>query len=721
MPITERLYFRQLVERSKQISLVLEGWSSGGKISLFVLPAAPGSGKSHFLWTIAARGALSVCSGSRHVLDPEWQEALEECPAAFRRELEAAIGITVSFNALADIDGTLEQKSSASTLIACRMLHSHFAATAWAGGKPVPYGEFLRFLLKRQLVSDDLTIERACDIIRSDAIAVGRNCPPFFILVVDELLKCEVLNGKRYSSMTAMVLQTLSTSMANGIRAVVSSLTPELSTRDKSNSDRAFTSLYLPQLNPITDSPRLIPDQIDSAAAAAIQKLLQHLAYQSVLQDTAGVPRLMEFVYQHAARWLEAGHAHAIKRESILEGLAFHPRLETYYRETSPIVRALEAIFLGWRMASQQQLKELGHERADLVRSGHLHLAQASAVPYLRAELAHKAFIIPPLLFHLWYRNDVARSLPVLRTILNFLYWDDPTTYSGEAFERQMIALWRLAYATDYIWRRTPIVTSQPACLRSAVIDLPSTVHSMLGCEWLQGESCFTPSSSTQALRDHARGIYPSETHSFESGADVKQFPVGLNVPKQRNHPGFDFLSVRITAEDQLRFYIAVEAKFTTGQTYIDGEAVANKLVLTLTSYLELLAAMCEQRFCFVLATFQVLAESHTPLSIAKIAHKELLSKNTAVKPSAEQIASSLVLLRRPHLEMLLTATLSSRSQFRRAVDQPELLELQHTLSRAYAEKQAALEKRGATGATSELAGADDESNSAARTKRQRT
>ena len=216
MEITERLYFRELVERKQQISIILSAWAACGRIPLFVLPAAPGSGKSHLLWTIAARGALPPDGdGSPKSLDGEWQRAVAERSPAFRQQLDESIGVTVSFNTMADIDMDLEQKSSASTLIACRMLHSHFAAAA-AGGRrrPLPYRDLLKFLMAHQLFGDDLTIERAQQIIFADAGAAGRKVSGAIILVVDELLKCELLNGKRYASMTADGVADVSTSMA---------------------------------------------------------------------------------------------------------------------------------------------------------------------------------------------------------------------------------------------------------------------------------------------------------------------------------------------------------------------------------------------------------------------------------------------------------------------------------------------------------------------------
>ena len=154
MPITERLYFRELVERKQQISTILSAWAQDGRIPLFVLPpAAPGSGKSHLLWTIAARGALPPDGDGRRPesLDGEWQRAVDECSPAFRQQLDESIGVTVSFNTMADIDVDLEQKSSASTLIACRMLHSHFAAASSGLGRPLPYRDLLKFLMAHRL------------------------------------------------------------------------------------------------------------------------------------------------------------------------------------------------------------------------------------------------------------------------------------------------------------------------------------------------------------------------------------------------------------------------------------------------------------------------------------------------------------------------------------------------------------------------------------------
>ena len=250
------------------------------------------------------------------------------------------------------------------------------------------------------------------------------------------------------------------------------------------------------------------------------------------------------------------------------------------------------------------------------------------------------------------------------------------------------MALWKLLYAADVVWRRSPVLTEQqPACLRSALARLPSTLQGMLGCGRFPDASLGTSAMSCP-LEDHPSGVYPLAEGAFPTGAAVEALPVGLSIPEAANHPGFDFLDVRLTAEGH-RFYTVVEAKFTSGVTSIHGKDVADKLVLALTTYPELLAALREEHFCFVLATFQVLAEWLTPSSIGKLAH-EKLSNNGRVMPvpSEEQLASTLVLLRRPHLEMLLTATLRSRAQFLRAVDQPELLQMQRTQSRLYAEQQ---------------------------------
>jgi hypothetical protein len=107
--------------------------------------------------------------------------------------------------------------------------------------------------------------------------------------------------------------------------------------------------------------------------------------------------------------------------------------------------------------------------------------------------------------------------------------------------------------------------------------------------------------------------------------------------------------------------------EFTPGQTHF--ESMARKIVLTLTTYPPLVAALRESRFCFVLATFQDLDDSHTPRFIATIV-RTLLSTtalHSVPVPSAELIASTLVLLRKPQLEMLL-ATLASCSLSLRAL-----------------------------------------------------
>ena len=441
----------------------------------------------------------------------------------------------------------------------------------------------------------------------------GRKANGAINLVVDELLKCELLNGKRYASMTAAVLQTLSTSMANAIRVVVSSLTPELSGLTKSGSERLFVPLYLPQLSPLV---KLVPGHLDQSyrkvTVEAVQRLLDDLAYQSLLQDTAGVPRLMEVVYWHAAERLLAESPHAVKRESILDAVVKHGRLSQAYGDGALIVQALETTFIGWRAEVQ---RELGHARANLVRTGYLHLAQPSASnPRLFEDFALQLTIIPPLLFYVWCQHPGVCRHPLLRAVLNFLYWDDPTTYSGESFERQLVALWRQLSVADWIWRRSPAIHGQPkGCLRSAVAGVPSTLHGMLGCDKYPGATVADSTSSRRPLQDYPDGVYPVDDGRFATGAAIRSLPIGLSIPEQPNHPGFDFLDVRLTADGSHRFYTVVEAKFTSGVTYIHGKDVADKLVLALTTYPGLLAALREGLFCFVLATFQLLADVAYP------------------------------------------------------------------------------------------------------------
>jgi hypothetical protein len=425
-----------------------------------------------------------------------------------------------------------------------------------------------------------------------------------------------------------------------------------------------------------------------------------------LLQDTAGVPRLVEAVYSHAVLWLTQKHRHKVDRQGLLEALLSNTRVSRLFCDAELIGRALEFTFFGWRISPRTALRkvspdvaarvaaELADERDNLIRTGYLHLAKNTNTPSIVRPLLESATVIPPLLMQLWHFNDAAAQQPILQAALKFLDWDDVTAYSPEAFERQLTSFWKLAYSADYIWRCAPALPGQPPCLRLAYNvpsdpSAPFTLHSMLGCQFFP--CCSDSPTCMQALSDYPLGCYPEEVQSFETGENLDELSLGMCVPLQHNHPGFDSLSISLTV-DKRRFYAALEYKFTVGKTSIATHDIADKLVLALATYYQLRVALSEGRFCFVLPTFQVLPNNHTPMSIAIAAYEKLLDhlQLETLPFTVEQVAKSVLLLRRPHLEMLLTPTLSSRSQFRRAVDQPTLYAQQLARSTAYKQQRQA-------------------------------
>ena len=47
-------------------------------------------------------------------------------------------------------------------------------------------------------------------------------------------------------------------------------------------------------------------------------------------------------------------------------------------------------------------------------------------------------------------------------------------------------------------------------------------------------------------------GVYPVDDGSVRNWRCNQILPVGLSIPEQPNHPGFDFLDVRLTAEEAI-------------------------------------------------------------------------------------------------------------------------------------------------------------------------
>jgi hypothetical protein len=128
-------------------------------------------------------------------------------------------------------------------------------------------------------------------------------------------------------------------------------------------------------------------------------------------------------------------------RDVILDRLSDLDALQRFCDAPEYILRALEALFLAWRVP-RDELPSLKVELLVLLHAGYIQLADTS-----RSRLAagdrpeHEAYVISPLLIHIWCDSTSVRRHALLETAHAFLRWDDPITYSGESFERQLAAL----------------------------------------------------------------------------------------------------------------------------------------------------------------------------------------------------------------------------------------------------------------------------------------
>jgi hypothetical protein len=175
----------------------------------------------------------------------------------------------------------------------------------------------------------------------------------------------------------------------------------------------------------------------------------------------------------------------------------------------------------------------------------------------------------------------------------------------------------------------------------------------------------------------------------FNCDAELALLPIGMSVPLLSNPQGFDLLDVELLQESDARFYIAIMSKFITLEagTELGLAVVADKVLLALEEFPTLARACREGRFCFFVATFQPSSLQHSSLAIALEFTKLVASTTTALAkaavgdtkkaetarqrlqvlatlPTGPQIVASLLVLRRPHLEWLMTPTLSNRLQF---------------------------------------------------------
>ena len=125
------------------------------------------------------------------------------------------------------------------------------------------------------------------------------------------------------------------------------------------------------------------------------------------------------------------------------------------------------------------------------------------------------------------------------------------------------------------------------------------------------------------------------------------------------------------------KFFTAVECNFLTKDDKDDlasrtkPEVLVKKFCDALEEYPCLVGALLENRFCFVFASFQAFSGKETVESIAEMILSELKEKkkgrtenDSIARIRKNYLVGSLIILRRKHLEALLTPTLKDRYHF---------------------------------------------------------
>ena len=126
--------------------------------------------------------------------------------------------------------------------------------------------------------------------------------------------------------------------------------------------------------------------------------------------------------------------------------------------------------------------------------------------------------------------------------------------------------------------------------------------------------------------------------------------------------------------QENAKFFTAVECRFSKKSkegkpsSSTSPADLAKKVCNALKEYPCLVTALLENRFCFVFASFQAFSGNETVESMAKMILAELKKEKFSFQRKGElteaHFLGCLLILRREHLEALLTPTLRDRYHF---------------------------------------------------------
>jgi hypothetical protein len=633
------MFFKDTVCRKQQFSDILSGWcaawesvcnKSAFRIPLVVTSGAPGDGKTRVCWTLAER--KNVVLGFK---DDELEAALSEfaCSSqqvrdSFVKRVRSAVGVTVTFNFQSS--PIFEDPSS---MLAVRMLYSHFCRDE----------NFEGFLKNLKDVCRNVTVVEAYDVIQADIEHHLRE-KRVIVLAVDEILM-----SQQEDAVLASIGSLLSYQEAQQyVHVIGTHLGPERISKLLSESGR---TLQLIMMSPMDEhGVAKVIASLDEGTRGVLRKP----SFVSLIRDCCGVPRCVEFLCKVAGTLKNMLPQFADDRSAALSRVAEEPEFFKKFVADSSCESAKQAIVFAF---GAHAITEQGrYDREAIFRQGFLHVIDGNAA---------LDFGIPVLFFYLWQRK--LKDSALLAAVLEFLRYDmvGPLVAEGQRFEEQVGALFRiLSVAREEMIKRKDLF----------LVPEKRTMLSLLR----RGDFKF---SCMSVLPHYAVGQasvdnrYERKEAKFRCGADFDEFESGLHFPELANHKGFDLLLVDKMAEGaNKRFFTAVECKFSKKDeagklsSSTSPADLAKKVCNALSEYPCLVTALLENRFCFVFASFQAFSGKETVESMATLILAELKEEKFSFQKKGEitedHLLGCLIILRREHLEALLTPSLRDRYHF---------------------------------------------------------
>jgi hypothetical protein len=634
------MFFKDTVCRKQQFSDILSGWcaawesvcnKSAFRIPLVVTSGAPGDGKTRVCWTLAER--KNVVLGFK---DDELEAALSEfaCSSqqvrdSFVKRVRSAVGVTVTFN----FQSTPKQEEEAGSLLATRMLYSHFCRND-------NFYQFFRDLKALGLSYDEIN---AYDVIQADIEHHLRE-KRVIVLAVDEILM-----SRQEDAVLASIGSLLSYQEAQQyVHVIGTHLGPERISKLLSESGR---TLQLIMMSPMDEhGVAKVIASLDEGTRGVLRKP----SFVSLIRDCCGVPRCVEFLCKVAGTLKNMLPQFADDRSAALSRVAEEPEFFKKFVADSSCESAKQAIVFAF---GAHAITEQGrYDREAIFRQGFLHVIDGNAA---------LDFGIPVLFFYLWQRK--LKDSALLAAVLEFLRNDmvGPLVAEGQRFEEQVGALFRiLSVVREEMIKRKDLF----------LVPEKRTMLSLLR----RGDFKF---SCMSVLPHYAVGQasvdnrYERKEAKFRCGADFDEFESGLHFPELANHKGFDLLLVDKMAEGaNKRFFTAVECKFSKKDeagklsSSTSPADLAKKVCNALSEYPCLVTALLENRFCFVFASFQAFSGKETVESMATLILAELKEEKFSFQKKGEitedHLLGCLIILRREHLEALLTPSLRDRYHF---------------------------------------------------------